>query len=253
MQTHMFWAYGPFSQLERLCASSFLQQSYDLSIWTYGGLTNAPEGSILRDAREVIPEDRVFTYKNGSFAAYANLFRYTLLNRYGGLYVDTDVVALKAPSAVPQESFLVGERRPFRGAKLLRQLREVLGRPHKTRINNCVIHKRAPQAGDIIDMAQAFASRYPTDLLEWGVTGPQLITTLHEQYPQLSFRVEPPSFANPVNWWECPAPLLTPGGRLPEDAVFLHCYNEMWRRAGIDKNAPFPVGSIMDTLAQRFC
>jgi len=101
-------------------------------------------------------------------------------------------------------------------------------------------------------MAEAFAARYPTDLLEWGVTGPKLITLLHEQYPQLTFRAMPPSFANSLNWWECPEPLLVAGGQLHEDAVFLHCYNEMWRRAGIDKNASFPSDSIMGRLARRF-
>ena len=248
----MFWAYGPFSQLEQLCAKSFIQQGYDLTIWTYGKLENAPHRAILRDARDLIPEDRVFTYKNGSYSAFANLFRYVLLNKFGGLYVDTDVVALKGPSALPDESFLVEERQPFRGAKAIRQLRQVLNRPHKTRINPCVIHQTRPNKGNIMDMAEAFASRYPTELLEWGVTGPALINTLHQQYPQLSFRAMPPSFANPVNWWDCPAPLLKTGGCLDDDAVFLHCYNEIWRRAGVDKNAPFPSGSIMDTLARQF-
>lgn len=251
MQTHMFWAYGPFSQLEQICASSFIQQGYDLTIWTYGGLDNAPGQCVLRDARDLIPEDRIFTYKNGSYSAFANLFRYVLLNRWGGLYVDTDVIALKGPSALPDESFLVEERQPFRGAKAIRRLRQALKHAQKTNINPCVIHQKSPQAGNIMDMAEAFASRYPTELLEWGVTGPKLVNTLHDQFPQLSFRTMPPSFANSVNWWECPAPLLKAGGRLDEDAVFLHCYNEMWRRAGIDKNAPFPNDSIMGSLALR--
>ena len=38
---------------------------------------------------------------------------------------------------------------------------------------------------------------------------------------------------------------------LPPDAAFVHLYNETWRRAGTDKNAPFPAGSLVAELAAR--
>lgn len=250
MQVHMFWAYGPFSQLEHLCAKSFISLGYPLQIWSYDGLDNAPKGARLRDAREILPEARVFTYKSGSYAAFADLFRYTLLNRETGLYVDTDIVAVKGPECVPDAPFLVTERTPTRGSRLVRPFKERF-RPPKWQVNNCVIHKPVPKAGDIIDMAEQFAERYPVDLLEWGDAGPKLLTMLHEQYPQLSYQAMPPVFANPVNWWDCPTALLTSGQVIDDNTVFLHCYNETWRRAGIDKNAAFPHGSIMGLLNER--
>jgi len=251
MQVHMFWAYGPFSQLETLCARSFVAQGYPLQIWNYQGLDNSPEGASLRDAREIWSENRLFTYKNGSYAAFADLFRYALLNREGGLYVDADIIAVKGPSFVPKEPFLVTERVSIRGSRIIRPIKERFSQP-KTRINNCVIHKPHPAQGDIIDMAEQFAERYPLDLLEWGDAGPKLLSMLHEHYPQLSYQAMPPEFANPVNWWSCPAQLLSLGKAIPEDTVFLHCYNETWRRSGIDKNANFPAGSIVSNLSKRF-
>ena len=47
MLTHLFWARGPLSQLERLCIGSFVRQGYATQLWTYGGLDNAPAGAVL--------------------------------------------------------------------------------------------------------------------------------------------------------------------------------------------------------------
>lgn len=234
---HMFWAYGAFSQLELLCVNSFVKQGHDLWVWTYDRIGNCPKGATLRDANEILPESSVFTYKNGSIAAFANLFRYALLMKHGGLYVDTDVIALRDASSLPTHSYLVTEKTKQQSA---------------IRINNNVIHCPSPEHGNIIDLALAFAKQFPTEKLEWGDTGPKLLTVLHQAYPKVSFQLMPPSFANPVNWWECPVPLLAANSPLPEAATFLHCFNEMWRRRGIDKNAPYPKGSLMAEMALRF-
>jgi len=31
-----------------------------------------------------------------------------------------------------------------------------------------------------------------------------------------------------------------------------YCYNEMWRRAGIDKNAAYPKGSLLASFAEKY-
>ena len=58
--THMFWAYGNFSNVEKLCANSFVKNGYQLNIWTYGDISNAPAGAVVRDARDVIPKITIF-------------------------------------------------------------------------------------------------------------------------------------------------------------------------------------------------
>jgi hypothetical protein len=61
-----------------------------------------------------------------------------------------------------------------------------------------------------------------------------------------------PDFANPIEWWACPQRLLDETSVLPENVAFLHCYNEMWRRAKMDKNAPYPKDSILGRLQSAF-
>lgn len=251
--THMFWAYGSLSNLEKICINSFRALGYELNLWTYGDIPNAPAGTMLRDARELLPEHRVFTYEGGSYAGFANLFRYVLLSRLGGLYADTDVIAITPAGQLDREPFLVAERvlqtQPIGWRRWVRRLR---GRRPPERVNNNVIHSARPRPGDIMDLAWAFSDRFPVEGIQWGDTGPHLINTIAHHYPRLAFPIKPPEFANPFDWWRCPEELLKPGGTLPSGTAFLHCFNETWRRAGIDKNASYPKGSLMERMAERY-
>lgn len=239
VQVHMFWAYGEFSTLERLAAVSFVANGFPLKLWSYGEIGNVPRGVEICDAREVLPESRVFTYRNGSYAAFANLFRYSVLSLQGGLWADTDVICLVPVSALQAlggKGFLVTERTQDGALK----------------INNNLIHHPAPEPGDIIDLARAIADRYPVDKLIWGDTGPKLLTVLAESYPKLAPLILNPEFANPVDWWECPQRLIDSAGEVPEGAWFLHGFNELWRRSGADKNAPYPTGSMLGQVFARY-
>ena len=102
--------------------------------------------------------------------------------------------------------------------------------------------------GNLVDLARVYAERFPKDEIRWSEIGPSLLTGIVNMHPQHGFAILPPEFANPIAWWDCPGSLLaaTP---LAADAAFVHLYNETWRRAGIDKNAPYPAGSLMARLA----
>ncbi len=234
---HLFWAYGDLSTLERMACRSFASQGYRTVLWTYGDIGNTPATVEVRNARDILPESRVFKYRNGSYAGFSNLFRYAVLSRFGGLYADMDVVCLTPASELGATPFLVSERTP-RGPGIS--------------VTNSVIFDPSPTRGDIIDLAFAFSERFPVEKQRWGDCGPRLLNSLAATYPRIAFKIQAPDFANPVPYWECPRHLLEPGARLPDESRFLHCYNEMWRRAGADKDAAFPSGSIMAELADRF-
>jgi mannosyltransferase OCH1-like enzyme len=232
----MLWVYGNLSNIERLCINSFLCHGYRPYLWTYGDITNAPNGTILKNANEIIPEKMLFKFM-GSYAAFANIFRYAVLSRQGGIWSDSDIVCLKPSTLLPDESFLVEQNT----------------KENTKKINTCLIYSKNPKPGDIIDIAYVMSERFPKDNLAWGDTGPKLLTILHKEYPKISFElVMKPEFCNSINWWECPAILLIPHREMNNKAMFLHLYNEMWARAGIDKNASFIKDSIMDKLANKY-
>jgi hypothetical protein len=248
-QTHMFWAYGKFSNVEKISAKSFIKNGCKLNIWTYGDVSNAPSGAAIKDAREILPEYLYFETPSGSCAPFSDYFRYALLNKIGGLWVDTDVIALK-PVELHPEPFLVTERTQ-RGVK--RFVKELLGRSASFRVNNNVIFNPIPSHGNIIDLAYFYCERFPKEKVQWGELGPALLAAIESIYPDHGFSIKPPEFANSVDFWSCPRTLLAPGVKLRHsDAVFLHLYSQTWRDSKIDKNAPFPKHSVMSVIADEF-
>lgn len=247
---HMLWVTGPLSHLEKISVNSFVLKGYRTIVWSYGGLNNAPAGAEVRDARVVLPESQVFRGNSGSLAQFSDLFRYAVLNFQGGLWADTDVVALVSPSSIGKDPFLVTERDQVKYLKNL--AKRVLRRPGGRSVNSNVIYNPVPTPGNIIDLAFGYAKYFPKEKIVWGEIGPRLLSAIESIYPDHGFEVYDPIFANPIDWWHCPQALLVPAEGKIDGASFLHLYNETWRRAGIDKNAEFPRGSLMSELADQF-
>ena len=235
-KVHLFWAYGELSKLEILCLLSYFRNGYDVNLWTYNLLIRVPTGITVRDAKIVFPESRVFTYKSGSYAAFADLFRYAILMKEGGLWSDTDVICLTPSSEIENsglDEFLVTER--TRDNKLVS-------------LNNNLIYLRTPKPGCIVDLALGIADKFQVDRLAWGDCGPRLITTLALTYPKILPVLMGAEFANPIDWEDCPASLLAPAKEIPKNWAFLHCYNETWKRAGVSKDSPYPSNSLMQLV-----
>ena len=244
----MFWAYGNFSNVEKISAKSFVKNDYQLNIWTYGDISNAPSGATIRDAREMLPESLFFQLPSGSCAPFSDYFRYAVLNKVGGLWVDTDVIALK-PAEFRSEPFFVTEHMQ-RGIK--RNIKEALGRRASVRIVGNVIFNPIPSPGNIIDLAYLYTERFPKEKVQWGELGPALLSAFEKIHPNHGFSIKSPEFTNSIDFWNCPRTLLEPGVKLHPDAVFLHLYNETWRGSKIDKNAPFPKHSVMSSFAEEY-
>lgn len=238
IQVHMFWAYGNLTRLEKLAAASFIANGFDLKIWTYGSIDNLPKGVSQFDAREIISENRIFKYKNGSYAGFANLFRYAILSHKGGLWADTDVICLASAHDVKniaKQGFLVTQKTDF----------------WEESINNNLIYHPNPKTGDLIDLAFAISERFQIEKLNWGDCGPFLLTALVKLYPKLAPEIMSPEFANPIPFYNCPDILLN-SKNLSKNTWFLHCYNEMWRRKGIEKDTPYPPQSILGKLLAQY-
>ncbi|MGX5664998.1 hypothetical protein G6N76_02995 [Rhizobium daejeonense] len=238
--THMLWVDGELTKLERLSCSSFVKNGYRVRLWTYGDMRDVPPGVELCDAREILPDNRIFRYYNGSYAGFSNLFRYKVLCMKGGLWADLDVVCM-LPASELQAKAIDG---------LIVTEHKMDGLQH--RVNNNLIYLPKPKSGDMIDLALAISERYETQKLRWGDCGPRLLTMLARNYPAVIPTLMEPNFANPLSPAACPRKLFKTATQLPKSAGFLHCYNERWRKKGIDKNSPWPESSLLGRLAKRY-
>ena len=93
------WIGGQLSKVEQLCIQSFIDHGHELHLYAYEPINNAPAGTYMHNAREIIEEDAVFTYKNGwgkgSVSGFADWFRLLMIRKNGGWWVDMDIICLK--------------------------------------------------------------------------------------------------------------------------------------------------------------
>lgn len=97
------WVGKTLPPLARLCIKSFLDHGHSFQLFTYAHYDNVPEGTFVRDARDILPEEAVFHHENGSLAPFADWFRDEFLVREGGFWTDLDVACLSddLPDAMP--------------------------------------------------------------------------------------------------------------------------------------------------------
>ena len=99
-----FWHGPDLSVYEELALASFVKLGHRVQLFSYRELRPIP-GVERVDAACILPEAEVFSYQEGpgrgSFAAFANWFRYKMLSELGGTWIDTDVLCLKPLSALP--------------------------------------------------------------------------------------------------------------------------------------------------------
>jgi hypothetical protein len=97
----------------QLTLKSFLDYEHEVHLWAYAkDIKNAPSGTIIKDANEIIPKNKVFSYKGGgdcqkgSYGGFSDIFRYHLINNVGGWYCDMDVTCLKNFSTIKEQEYV---------------------------------------------------------------------------------------------------------------------------------------------------
>ena len=229
-----FWTGGPLSPYELLCLNSFINCGHAFDLYTFDLNLVTPVGVQVRDARELFSSEDLFVYQDGfgkgSPAAFSNLFRYKLLARKGGWWVDTDVICLGRD--IPRFS-------------------EFFAREDPGLISQAVMFF---EAGHPL-MVRCFeeATKLGRDI-NWGDTGPRLFTRIAKQYNRESDAFER-SFCYPVHYSEaldvlCPSKLRSVGERT-KSSLFIHLWNEMLRHHGIQKTKLPPKGSMLRRWAEQ--
>lgn len=103
MIINCFWHGASFSFLEKLTLKSFVNNGYNVKLWCYNDdhSVDCPQQVEICDASEILPYDRLYTYngngdcRKGSLGGFSDLFRYYLIYKKGGVYVDMDSTCLK--------------------------------------------------------------------------------------------------------------------------------------------------------------
>lgn len=88
------WIGASLGIMERLCIRSFMANGHEFHLYTYGPLEGIPEGTVVKDGNEIVPEAKIKQFR--CIQQFADFFRNMLLLKAGGWYVDMDIVCLKS-------------------------------------------------------------------------------------------------------------------------------------------------------------
>lgn len=229
------WIGGELSPMEKLSIKSFLDNGHTYHLYTYSDVTGVPEGAIIKDGRDILPESDIFTYKTGfgagSYSAFSNYFRYKLLLEKGGWWVDSDMICLKYWDFLDEYVFISEEE-------------------HGT--GNSIVNSGAikcPKKSDIMKYCWQTCLIQNKDTLQWGVVGPRLLGTAVKKF-NLSQKVEDRGafcMIAPFNVKLFIAPGIA-WCDLPSNMYGLHLWNEAWKHFGIDKKDSFEKSCIYEQL-----
>jgi hypothetical protein len=89
------WIGDALGKVERACLRSAMRLGHPVTLYCYREPAGVPHGVTIADAAQIVPEDRVVRYPNGSVALFSNLFRYEAQRQGIGTWIDTDVYLLR--------------------------------------------------------------------------------------------------------------------------------------------------------------
>ncbi len=234
------WIGPSLAALERACLRSALSQGRRVALYCYAPPAGVPEGVELRDAADILPEATIIYHRSGSPSLFSNRFRYELLRRGLGTWIDCDVYFV-APLTLHGD-YVMGEQGDGKIATSV--LRLPPDSPVLAELADLFTEPRVPPWLAWRPRIAAHLRRYMTgraDLsrMPWGSAGPEALTWLAHRYG-VADRALPPSRFCPVHWTRAEwiaDPALTLESMLAPDTIAVHLWNERLR--GFDfTNAP---------------
>jgi hypothetical protein len=227
------WIGPSLSDMERLCITSFLRHGHEFHLYTYEPVDGIPSGAVVRDAGAILPSSAIFRYSNGSYAGFANHFRYQLLLREGGWWVDLDTICLK-PFDFPGE-YVFASHLQKDGASIV-----------------CNGMLKSPAGSEFCAYACRVCESKDPSRLVWGETGPSLTTEAVNRLGLRQYVVPAETFC-PVHGhvWESIFDASYQHQFGPETYA-VHLWNELWRREGLDKNKRYDTGCLYELLKATY-
>jgi hypothetical protein len=245
------WIGEALGPVERACMMSVIRQGHELRLYCYREPFGVPAGVELGDAADIVPESELFLVRGGSVASFADWFRYELLARDLGTWIDTDMYLLRPLDGHAET--LLGEQQP--GVINNAVLRLPSNSPVLRALVDLFERRKTPPG---LPWRHYLASRLRVALfgaadlsrLPWGATGPIALTALAKRFG-IAGKAVPSDVFYPVSWdradW-----LIDPRAKLDEVAnsrtVGIHLWNECIKGF---KNKPAPRGSFLHRLQEE--
>jgi hypothetical protein len=224
------WIGNPLSKVEQTAISSFIYYGHSFTLFVYDLSMSVPNGVIKKDANEIIPESEIFKIQN-SYGPFADMFRYTMIQKTGLTWTDTDSICLRSDWEFGQYVF---------------------GFEENDRLANGIL--QIPQDSDLIKFLIKNSVNYNKEKIVWSEIGPLLVTKGAKKFDVLKYAQDPKVFY-PVHFWQWKKIWLKEHKEevldMCKDSHTLQIWNQFLNREKIDKNN-LPIGSVIEHLYNKF-
>lgn len=220
------WVGKPLSKLEQTSLSSFIHHGHSLVLYVYDMKMSVPEGVIKRNARDIIPKNKIFMVDN-SYGPFADMFRYRMIQETGLIWTDTDNICLTPNWQI--NDYVFGRQGGGHGLVAI----GVLAMPKNSKLLLKIIEE---------------SSSFDKDKIIWGEIGPQLLTKYISEF-KLGRYIKEPEVFYPIDYWDWEQVwdkrFLKSILKKCRNSYTLQVWNQMRNRAGVDPNN-LPEGSAIE-------
>lgn len=224
------WIGNPLSKVEQTALASFIYYGHSFTLFVYDMELVVPKGVIKKNANEIISELEIFKVQN-SYGPFADMFRYTMIQKTGLTWTDTDSICLRSDWDFGDYLF---------------------GFEEDKRLANGIL--RIPQKSDLLEFLIHNSVKYDKDKIVWSEIGPLLVTKGAKRFNVLKY-AQPPEVFYPVHFWQWKKIWLKDYRQEVldkcKDAHTLQIWNQFLNREGINKNK-LPKGSAIEYFYNKF-
>jgi len=241
--------------MELLSVRSFIAQGHDVHLYSYSAPMNLPAGVRTFDAREVVdeqlaPKGDVPAFGKGTYGAFSDYFRYSLLLQRGGWWSDLDVVATRPWRNFPEVVTASTNEKRYgivangfamrfpAGHEILKQCLDALPSHRLPEMGidetgPLLLHRTLGPSGVVAHCQppHVFAP------VPWNASW-QLLRTKRERFSlgELKQRIRRPHLSV----------------RFRDNTVAVHLWNETWKKQGYDKGGRFHPTCLYEQLQTAY-
>ena len=105
------WVGKQLGDLEINCIKSHLRVGHIFILYIYNEVDNIPDGTIIEDARKILNERYLALNNKFGFYPLADIFRFNLMYKVGGIWVDMDMFATRSWEDLEDKEYIFSSER----------------------------------------------------------------------------------------------------------------------------------------------
>jgi hypothetical protein len=216
--------------MEQLSISSYIFHGHEFHLYVYGHVADIPRDTVVKDAREIVPESDIKKFQ--SLANFSDWFRYHLLFKTGGWWVDLDTVCLR-PFDFEEEYVFVEQNLDDRLVDHV-----------------CAGWIKVPVGSSVMRWCIDQCQLVDWKTMEWSDLGPNLATKAVKHF-HLSY--QPWHLFNPIPKMRS---FINGATRIPDGCFSVHLgqstWSGIWTGKKMDKDASYLPSSIYEQLKRKY-